>query len=428
LRHQVCAIALFFLSSLTAGSRASAQPEAPESGTEETAPEEAAAPEGAAEAEPEPESGKKKKKKKSDALEPQRGADGAADDVMASAIDVRGRVLARMAFEDDVLFEYRETKTEYSRRGLAFTIPDARASLRAKVLAWVTLTLEADFGQPRPSLKDGYIQAKKKRWMLRGGQFKMPISAFHLESPWTLPLARRGWLHELISDHMLLTGRRQGVMGQIKGGGYWDPALTVGAFQSVLWGRDAGRPFPLIGITEPTVVGRISITPGRLEIAAAAQRRVTNAGPLGKAEGFWAAGGDVTADFAFEKTGWRFWGEALVGSSWLDHDLIDPRAATFVTARVLAAWRLGGLSRGETYFEAFATIGALEPDADVVSDLFVEIMGGINVGHWRQTRLTLQFEWASTQKNFPDAQFFLGLGREPIKTHTAIVIQAGAAF
>jgi hypothetical protein len=393
-----------------------AQTKGAEPAAEGAAVVEAGAPEGSVE-------GKTKKNKKGELAE----AQAPIESTEASMLEVKGRVFARMAFEDDVV-----EAGVGRRRGLAFTVPDARASLRARVLAWVNLVLEADFGQPRPSLKDGFLQARAKRWMLRGGQFKMPISAFTLESPWTLPLARRGWLHELLSDGMLLMGRRQGVAGRVRGGGFWDPELTVGVFQSVFWGPDAGRPLPLIGITEPTVVGRLAVSAAGVEIAAVSQRRVTNfqvMTPEGlqiEHRGFWAAGGDITADLRLEKTGWRVWGEALTGSRWLVYRVEDEAYARFVAARILAAWRWAGLAKGETYFELFTTAGLLEPDLNVISDLFWEAMAGVNVGHWRQTRLTLQFEKAGSQRNFPGDQLFYG--RQALKTHTAVVLQAGAAF
>ena len=97
---------------------------------------------------------------------------------------------------------------------LSLSVPSARASAcGSSMLEWVSLVLEAEIaGNVR--LRDGFVQAKQAStgWCAPGSS-RCPSPSFHLESPWTLPLARRGWLHELLSDHMLLSGRREGVHG-----------------------------------------------------------------------------------------------------------------------------------------------------------------------------------------------------------------------
>jgi hypothetical protein len=54
-------------------------------------------------------------------------------------------------------------------------------------------------------------------------------------------------------------------------------------------------------------------------------------------------------------------------------------------------------------------------------------MGGVNVGHWKQTRATLQLEMAGTRRNFP-LRFFTDSGVNLVNYHTALVLQVGAAF
>ena len=163
---------------------------------------------------------------------------------------------------------------QVDRDTLNLEVSSARFGLKVEVLDWVSLVLEGEFAG-NVKLRDGFVQAKRKHWAVRGGQFKMPISVFTLESPWQLPLARRGWLHELLSDHMLLSGRREGFQAQALGGGSLDPALTVGAFRSIQWGTDAGDAIPNPGLDDQTLVARLSVTPKGIEVAAVGQRRVT---------------------------------------------------------------------------------------------------------------------------------------------------------
>jgi hypothetical protein len=336
--------------------------------------------------------------------------------------ELKGRVFAAGVYDDDQLEDLGGTPA--TAEALSLSVPSARIGLRVDMLDLVSLVLEAEVaGNVR--LRDGFVQARKKRWLVRAGQFKMPISSFHLESPWTLPVARRGWLHELLSDHMLLTGRREGFVGRLEGGGFFDPALTVGAFRSVQWGPDAGDPVEGLAIGDQTLVARLATTPGGVELAAVGQRRVTQQ-PTGL-EGYWAGGADATGDLEFERTGLRFWAEALAGTSWYETDPTRAGDATFVEGRLLVAWRWGGVKRNQPYIEGFATAGVLEPDTAVVDDLFFEVMAGANVGHWRSTRLTLQFEYDKASRNFPRSMFF-DFGQRFLADHKAVVLQAGAAF
>jgi hypothetical protein len=369
---------------------------------------------------------KKKKKKKSLVDSTELGLGD--DEGRGLLIDARGRVFAGAYYDDDVI-ETDAMGTQANHGGLTLAVPSARAGVKVQVIDFASLVLEADFAG-KPKMKDGYVQAKKKHWFARVGQFKMPISSFTLESPWTLPLARRGMLEDVISDRMLLTGRRQGVMGQIKAGGWLDPALTLGAFQPISW--DDGDPIPTTSVPNHTFVARASVTPGGVEAAAVFQRRVTAVHTLIPGlRSFWAAGVDATADFELERIGVRLWGEALTGSSWLLHEsVLDPentKTATFVEGRLLGAVRWGGLSKGAPYIEPFATAGALDPDTSISADLLYEIMGGVNVGHWKMTRLTLQFELDQIRRNFP-RRFFGDFALPIINYHSAVVLQAGAAF
>jgi hypothetical protein len=374
----------------------------------------------------------KKKKKKDKAEDKANAAEASAADGMAptatviagaAKVELRGRVMAPVIYERQRV-EYDVTGARTNRQLLSLLVDSARFGLKVDVLDWVSVQLEAELAG-RVRLRDGLVQLKRKHWLARAGQFKMPISVFTLESPWTLPLARRGWLHEILSDHMLLTGRREGVLGQLSAGGSLDPALTAGAFRSVRCCADAGDPIEVLAPDEQTVVGRLSVTPAGVELAAVVQRRVTIVAE--ELRGFWAAGLESTADFEFERTGLRWWLEAYAGSSWFDYAATAGADVTFVTARALLAWRWRGLTRGEPYVEPFATVGVLEPDSDATSDSFLELMGGVNVGHWRRTRLALQVEYARAQRNFP-RQYFLGFANPVLVRHLAVMLMLGAAF
>ena len=186
-------------------------------------------------------------------------------------------------------------------------------------------------------------------------------------------MARRGWLEELLSDHMLLTGRREGVLGGIQGGGYWDPAFSASVYQSVRWGPGDLDPLTMTSPGDVTAVGRLSVKPSGVELGLVGQRRVAYAGrdgtdPLApfRKRPFWALELDATADIELERTGLRLWADAFIGSSWFDarnlaFDVTAEGSAgetnRFASGRALVAFRWGGLQPGARYLEAFADGG-----------------------------------------------------------------------
>jgi hypothetical protein len=365
---------------------------------------------------------KKKKKKHADGEPEGAASDAATVEALGAKIELRGRVMSSAIYEHQQV--PGTTTPRIDRDTLNLEVSSARFGLKVEVLDWVSLVLEGEFAG-RVRLRDGFVQAKRKHWAVRGGQFKMPISVFTLESPWSLPLARRGWLDDLLSDHLLLSGRREGFQAQALGGGALDPALTVAAFRSVQWGADAGDPIPNPGFDDQTLVARLSVSPRGIEVAAVGQRRVT---VVQQPRAYYAGSLESTGDIEFERTGVRFWAEGTGGTSWLGYDPNSSATVNFVTARAMGAFRFGGVHRGELFLEPFATFGFLEPDTDSVDDLYWELMAGLNMGHWRHTRITLQYELGRAERNFPTVQYFSAFGNEPLYRHQALLLMVGAAF
>jgi hypothetical protein len=398
---------------------------------------------------------KKKKKKKDDFASESFDAEGAAAGE-ANAIEVRGRVFAAVEYERTTLVPDivnlvpgRDSATGAIRArrtidDLAFDVPSARAGVKARLTEEVSLVLEADFAG-NVSMRDGYVQWKSKALLLRAGQFKMPLSAFTLESPWNLPLARRGLLHEQLADNLQLFGRRQGAMAQVKAGGKLDPALAFGAFRALnpaFFAPGGGNPVDEADLGEQTIVGRASITPGPVALALVGQRRTHRLGPVLNANDpyrtSWLGGAELTAELEGATGALRVWleGQAgthpFVGAFGVPGPMVvlSPQVR-FATGRALVAWRFGGLAKGEGFLEPFATFGALDPDLDVGADLFWEVMGGMNLGRWKQIRLTAQLEYAKAGDRLNRRQRYFGLGprrRHDLLTHRAVVLEAGAAF
>jgi len=75
------------------------------------------------------------------------------------------------------------------------------------------------------------------------------------------------------------------------------------------------------------------------------------------------------------------------------------------------------------YVEPYALGAALDPDADVTTDLLWEGVLGVNVGYWRRARLSLQGEINKGQRNFPTSVF-----AGPPPDRLGVILQAGVAF
>jgi hypothetical protein len=144
-----------------------------------------------------------------------------------------------------------------------------------------------------------------------------------------------------------------------------------------------------------------------------------------RTEHFWLAGADLVIDRPFAGGGLRAWFDTTAGATWFEHPSKpdDGQDTTFLSARAIIAWRIGGAEPEARYLELYGTFGALDPDTEVSADLAYEAAGGVNVGLWQRTRLSLQGEVYRTDRNFPPG-YFLGIDPD----HVALLAQLGVTF
>jgi hypothetical protein len=308
---------------------------------------------------------------------------------------------------------------------LRLTLPSARIGLEYQLLPRVSMEIEGDLAD-NSLIKDAFVHARSKRLRARAGQFKMPLSAITLESPWTLPVARRGIIQDLLEDRMSLVGRRPGFLVSVRGGGGLDPELSLSAFQGSFLTGDAEDTDvePLeTGLDAQNLVARLSVTPGGQELALHGERVSTN-GFQGRRRHFWAGGADATLDDPFGARGLRAWLEVLAGQTFYI-DNLTARDATFASARAIVARRWGGREQGAAFAEPFAQAGLLDPDLDGGQDRLVELVLGVNVGWWRTFRATVQVERGTAGRQLPGQLFF---GNLNLVSHEAALMQIGVAF
>jgi hypothetical protein len=295
---------------------------------------------------------------------------------------------------------------------------------------WLTAQLEVEFAG-RPDLRDGYIQAKGKHVAFRMGQFKMPVLAMQMESPWVLPLVRRGLIHDLTVDWLDVAGRLPGAMLTLRGKfGDLKPRLFLGAFQArrfVEINLDGSRDTDLvreIGLSSQKLVARGQVDIGSVEIGAVYEHRVGSPS-FSQLRRLWTAGGDVTVNHVFASGGLRIWADALAGASWyeLATKPVDNKDATFVSARLLVAYRFGGVVPEAVYLEPYLFGGIFDPDMEVASDLAWEATAGINFGFFGRARVTLQAEMDRAQRNFPTG-YLAGVSPDRL----ALIAQVGLAY
>ena len=185
------------------------------------------------------------------------------------------------------------------------------------------------------------------------GNFKVPFSAIQLDSLWTLPLADRGLLDNVIVNRLQLAGREVGATIDIEGAGDLQPELRAGVFQGT---DDAGNPLAVAASDRfgQNAMVRLSLRPAHgLELGASASARVGAKIelPLVVRRGY-ASELDVTLDVPAGPGQLRAWLEAMVGTSWIVGGTDPSHELTrFTEARGIAAWRFGRRERRARFFE-----------------------------------------------------------------------------
>jgi hypothetical protein len=378
--------------------------------------------------------GKKKKKKDKDRDETAPGL----EQLRFGSFELKGRVLVRSEFDrrDTIVLERSpdgEGLISVPRTvdSLDLSVPSARFSLHYTAPAeWLTAVGELDIAG-RPDMKDAYVQARNSRFIVRAGQFKVPVSAMEATSPWALPVVRRGLLNDVLVGRMDYGGRRPGVIFGFRGRDLdWHPRLTVGAFQGSYLAADPtprDRDTDLLNAMKfpgQSFVARAEVEILSADVGAYYENRIGSPA-LNQTYRYWTAGADLYYDRVFYDGGFRFWLEGMYGTSWYEHEskVPDGKDAMYAAARTMVAYRFGGTTEQAFYVEPYALGALLDPDTQVTSDHLWEGVIGVNVGYWRRARLSLQGEINKGQRNFPTG-YFVG----PPPNRQAVILQAGVAF
>src|SRR5258706_6010556 len=158
---------------------------------------------------PEPDTDKHKKHKRTlDAADEPDNADK-ADKPKRHDVQLKGRVLAliELSHRHETIVGGDGQLEERNRDALDLSLQSARFGVEYRSpLRWISGQVELEVaGKPR--VKDAFVEAGK-RFFVKAGQFKVPSARLELDSPWTLPLARRGLLHDLMTDWLDIAGRR----------------------------------------------------------------------------------------------------------------------------------------------------------------------------------------------------------------------------
>lgn len=376
----------------------------------------------------------KKKRKKDKADKDGKNANHAGVTTSAGRIQIKGRVLAlaELRNQERIVIDGASVNLE-PVNSLDLSLTSARIGIEYEApMRWISAVAELEL-EGKPSLKDGYVQARGKHFFARAGQFKLPVSALETESPWTLPLVRRGLMHDLLTDWLDVGGRHPGLMVGWRGRGGLQPRFMVGAFQGAVLGsalasgdRDTD---PLLekSMDAQSYVARAQFEPGGIQLGAWYEHRLGSAA-LNEFKHYFTVGVDATVDHVLPTGGVRVWLEGTTGSSWYEqiNKPADDDDALFVMGRALGGYRFGGTVDDAPYVEPFGFFGVFEPDTDVVSDLAFEGAVGVAGGFWRRARVTLEGHIVRAQRNFPaGATGFLG-GEE--LDRMSLLLQAGVAW
>jgi hypothetical protein len=319
-------------------------------------------------------------------------------------------------------------------------VPTARASLKYQApLPWLSAEIELEAAD-RPEMKDGYVLAKGRHLSAKVGQFKVPVSAFAMESLWDLPVVRRGLLHDILDDWLDVGGRHAGFLFGVRGRGGLKPSLSLGAFQGVVQDGDISPgdrntdPVSLSGarfdsyLDGQSYVARAGIELfDMLDLGAYYEQRAGSPA-AGDVQHYATVGVDAVLDAVFGNAGLRVWFDATAGETWYEHAQkpADGEEALFLAGRLCAGFRLGGMEPDAPYIEPFGLLSVFEPDTDVVSDFAMEAALGVNVGYWDRARIGLQGEVVSSQRNLPSGGAGYFGGRVPDRL--GLLLQGAVSF
>jgi hypothetical protein len=380
-----------------------------------------------------PDGDKKGKKKKKDAAANGEAGSNVRSNYGVGEIRLGGWVFARSDLQ-------RLERTTVDSTGLPVTrdlnafdlsVPSVRFRVDYQSpWSWLNGQIEVDFAG-RPDLRDGYVQAKGEHVAFRMGQFKMPVLAMQMESPWVLPLVRRGLIHDLTVDWLDVAGRLPGAMLTLREKfGDVRPKLFLGVFQGrrfIEIEPDGSRDTDLIrerSLSSQKLVARGQVDIGSVEIGAVYEHRLGSP-TFSQILRLWTVGADLTVNHVFATGGLRIWVDGLAGASWyeLATKPADGEYATFFTTRALVAYRFGGVVAEAPYIEPYVFGGIFDPDVDVTADLAWEATVGVNVGFFGRARVTLQAEMDRAQRNFPTG-YMAGISPDRL----ALIAQVGLAY
>jgi hypothetical protein len=321
--------------------------------------------------------------------------------------------------------ELRVGETESRQKGLELALVEARFGIEYRALGWLSLQLEADF-EGNPEVKDAFVRVENKRLRGQLGQFKLPVSALAMESPWKLPVPERGFIQNILAEHVQMLGRRQGVLGRYRPGGKLKAELSLGLFQG--WLGNSEDPIePDLNVEETfdsqNAVARLGARVLGIDLGLTGQRISTLV--ANRVRHFWTAGLDGTADYDLPSGGARLWVEGFTGTTWrvASSGMSQPEIQ-FFTARGVLAWRWGGVETEHAYIEPFVLGAMLDPDLETHSDLVWETMLGVNAGAWKRFRVGLTGKLGGSGHGVPQ-QLFVG---NQLRDEKAVELQVGAAF
>lgn len=310
---------------------------------------------------------------------------------------------------------------------LDLSLQGARAGAKYRSpLRWLSAEAELELSR-KPRVKDAYVEAGK-RFFVRAGQFKLPAPKLELMSLWSLPQARRGLLHDVLTDWNDIAGRAPGIAVGYRDAGPSRLRLVLGAFQgSTLKQVVAGdRDVELVShasLGAQTVAARAEIALGGMAWGAWCEQRVVSRA-IAQFRHLPAFGVDVGWPVQAGPGVLQLRVDATAARGVYAHAALErPGTPWFTAARALASYRFGGRAVGQRYLESFAFLAALDPDLRVVSDRLLEAALGLGFGYFQRARVTLQGEVTRARRNFPSD---LLAGEQP--DHVSLLLQAGARF
>jgi hypothetical protein len=299
----------------------------------------------------------------------------------------------------------------------SLTLASARLGVGYQWRKSLKIGVSIDAGD-KVKVRNAFVQVMaSKRIAIKAGRFKLPIGEIARASTWDIPSVGRGGIAAILSDGLVLTGRRIGVMATVDLPG---APITVSTVFSQSEGNDGTsplRPLSKGGGAAVALTIDAKLKKGVLVSGFVSNREVLYGAAINR---YWASGLGAHIDQGRVQA----WVDAIIGTSHFGAVSTTRAKSGFASGQAIVSVRAVGKQK-KLHLSPYVNLGLLDPNFDVKNDFVLEGAGGLSLAHDDRWRVQVQVGYRKAQSARPSA--IVGAGVD-LNDNTSVSTQLGAAF